>query len=45
MQERLLGLVLKVGATIVRGQIDPFPINLCIVPTHTIHSFMQRQKF
>ncbi len=37
----VIGVYFEIEAT-VKKQIDPFPISLCIVPTHTIHSFMQK---
>lgn len=36
------GFVLRVGASTTINQIDPFPITLQFILTHSIHEFMQR---
>ncbi len=36
------GFVLRVGTSTIIDQIDPFLITLQLVPTHSIHEFMER---
>jgi hypothetical protein len=36
--------VFRVGATTIIEQIDPFPLYLHFVVTHSIHSFIQREN-